>query len=236
MKRCIITFIALLSAGVLFAQQGVDPSMIGIDTAQQQLREVSVDRFEHDAFWSGRMSSDTGFIQVRLFEGGPLGKEDIPGEEELNIQDIHVLGARIDFLRRGHTSFFINARRPIPIEGVTKTISVWAVGRNFNHTLHIIIQDLYGRQFSLPMGRLNFQGWKQLTVAVPSQPLIGRAGIIQQDFNRPNNIGISVVGFRVDIDPTQAFGTYYLYLDDLRAVTDLFPDNSRDPDDMSDAW
>jgi hypothetical protein len=34
----------------------------------------------------------------------------------------------------------------------------------------------------------------------------------------------------------EAQGAYYIYLDDLRAVTDLFAENNRDPDDMSDGW
>jgi hypothetical protein len=33
-----------------------------------------------------------------------------------------------------------------------------------------------------------------------------------------------------------SFGTYYVYFDDLRAVTDLFGESKRDADDMSDGW
>jgi hypothetical protein len=40
----------------------------------------------------------------------------------------------------------------------------------------------------------------------------------------------------VNCDPTEAFGSYYVYFDDLRAVTDLFAEDSRDEDDMADAW
>lgn len=236
MKRYSVIALCLLSAGILFAQVGTDPSQIGIDTAQQNLKEVSVDKFEHDGFWRAVMSGDDGFISARLFEGNPAGKEPIPEEENLNISDIHALGVRVDFLRRGNSSFFIYPRRPIPIEGITKTISVWAVGRNFNHTLKIIVQDLYGRQFELSMGKLNFQGWKQLAVAVPAQPLIGQNGIVQRDYHRSNQMGITFIGFKVECDPAEAIGTYYLYLDDLRAVTDLFSENTRDPDDMADAW
>jgi hypothetical protein len=49
-------------------------------------------------------------------------------------------------------------------------------------------------------------------------------------------MGIKIRGFRVDVYPWQAYGSYYIYLDDLRAVTDLFADESRDPDDMIDGW
>jgi len=237
MKRYSIVALSLLCTGILFAQQGTNVSS-SMDTAQQNLKEISLDKFEHDGYWHGAISPDAGFISARLFEGFPAGQEErrIPDEEGLNIQDKHVLGVKVDFLRRGHANFYLYPRRPIPVEGITKTISVWAVGRNYNHTLKVLIQDFYGRQFELTMGKLNFQGWKQLTVAVPSQPLVGKTGIVQQDYHYTNQMGIKIIGFKVECDPAEAMGTYYLYLDDLRAVTDLFVENSRDPDDMDDAW
>lgn len=237
MKRYLVIAIAFLCvSGHLFAQQGTDLGRLGVDTAQQDLQEISVDKFEHEGFWRATISPDSGFITSRLFYGSPDGKDPLPESEMLEQEDIYVLGARVDFLRRGHTSFYIRPRRPLPVEGITKSISVWAVGRNFNHRLNVLVQDLYGREFALPMGKLNFQGWQLMTVAVPAQPFVGRAGIVQRDFHIPHRMGLSIVGFRVDVDPAEAIGTYYLYLDDLRVVTDLFADNARDPDDISDAW
>ena len=243
MKRYAIIAVALLSATTTFAQVQGDPaagnpnaSQLGIDTAQQDLKEVSVDKFEQEGYWRASISSDSGFISSRLFEGGPAGKVPIPEEEGLDIPDAYVLGARVDFLRRGHASFTLTPVHPIPIEGITKTISVWAAGRNYNHKLNILIQDYFGRTFELTMGTLNFQGWKKLTVAIPPQAEDGRNGIVQRNYHYNNDLGIKVIGFRVDCDPTETIGTYYLYLDDLRAVTDLFSENSRDPDDMADAW
>ena len=48
--------------------------------------------------------------------------------------------------------------------------------------------------------------------------------------------GIKVLGFIVDTDPMESYGTYYIYFDDLRAVTDLFAAENRDADDMADTW
>jgi hypothetical protein len=243
MKRFAIIAIALLSATAAFAQVQGDPaagntnaSQLGIDAAQQNLKEVSVDKFEQEGYWRASISSDNGFISSRLFEGNPAGKEPIPEEEGLEIPDMYVLGTRVDFLRRGHASFTLTPVHPIPIEGITKTISVWAAGRNYNHKLSILIQDYFGRNFELVMGNLNFQGWKKLTVAIPPQAEDGRNGIVQRNYHYNNDLGIKIIGFRVDCDPAETSGIYYLYLDDLRAVTDLFSENSRDPDDMADAW
>jgi hypothetical protein len=182
------------------------------------------------------MSSDFGYTMTRLFRGSPLGKEPIPDEEGLDIPDNNVLGTRVDYLRRGFTSFTIYPTRPIAIEGITKTVSVWVAGRNYNHSLMLLIEDFFGRPFELYMGRLNFQGWKKMTVAIPPQADNSLNGIVQRNYHYNNLMGIKILGFRIDVDPMEAYGSYYIYFDDLRAVTDLFAENSRDPDDMMDSW
>jgi len=240
MKRfSIVTLILFVAAGMVIAQNSVgedDPWMMGIESAQQQLKEVSVDKFEVDGFWSSSMSSDEGYTASRLFVGGSSAKEPIPDEEGLNIPDKYVLGTRVDYLRRGYSSFTIRPMRPIPIEGVTKTVSVWVVGRNFNHEISLLIQDFFGRNYEIYMGKLNFQGWKKLTVAIPPQSPDGINGVVQRSYHYNNQMGIKIMGFRINCDPLEAYGNYYIYFDDLRAVTDLFAENNRDPDDMADGW
>jgi hypothetical protein len=240
MKRIFIIALVLFVAGCLFAQQNEvgapNAERIGVDAAQQQLKEISIDKFEHDGYWLSSISSDVGYSTSRLFSGGPQDKVALEEEEGLNIPDRYVLGTRVDFLRRGHSSITIYPMRPIPIEGITKTISVWVVGRNYNHELKILLQDYFGRPFELYMGKLNFQGWKKLTVAVPPQAADGINGIVQRNYHFTNLLGIKITGFRIDCDPMETYGSYYVYFDDLRAVTDLFAENNRDIDDMADAW
>jgi hypothetical protein len=240
MKHIFIAALILCSVGFLFAQQNEvgapNAERIGVDAAQQQLKEISVDKFEHDGYWRSSMSTDEGYTTTRLFSGAPQNKEPLEEEEGLNIPDRYVLGTKVDFLRRGYSSFTITPTRPIPIEGITKTISLWVVGRNYNHELKILLQDYFGRPFELYVGKLNFQGWKKLTVAVPPQAADGINGIVQRNYHYNNQLGIKITGFRVDCDPMETYGSYYIYFDDLRAVTDLFAENNRDVDDMADAW
>ena len=240
MKRYVVIALLLSLAGFAFAQEQEigtpDPDQIGLDVAQQKLKEISVEKFEQEGFWRSHMSPDEGYTTSRLFEGSPLAKKPIPEESDLNMPDRYVLGTRVDYLRRSHSNFTMYPMRPIPIEGITKTISLWVAGRNFNHELYILIQDFFGRPFELYVGRLNFQGWKQLTVAIPPQAPDGKNGIIQRNYHYNNQMGIKLTGFRILVDPEEAFGSYYVYLDDVRAVTDLFAEESRDPDDMIDAW
>jgi len=239
MKHSILIALFLTVAlGMAFAQEELgepDPYILGIDSAQQMLKEVSVDKFETDGFWHSHMSTDEGYTMSRLFAGAPAAKQAIPDEEGMDIPDNYVLGTRVDFLRRGYNSFFLRPMRPIPIEGITKTISVWVIGRNFNHDLVLLIQDYFGQNYEVYVGRLNFQGWKKMTVAIPPQ-VDGINGIKQRSYHYNNQMGIKIAGFRIDCDPMEAYGSYYIYFDDLRAVTDLFAENNRDPDDMADGW
>ena len=237
-KQFFIVAFFFLIGSFVFAQEigTTDPSRIGPETGRQEIVEVSVDRFEHEGFWQSHMSTDTGYVITRLFRGSPAGKEPIPEEEGMDIPDHYVLGTRVDFLRRGHCNFMIYPVRPIPVEGITKILTMWVAGRNFNHELFVIISDYFGRYYEFSMGRLNFMGWQKMYATIPPAPDIGLSGVIQRSYNYSFNFGIKIMGFRVDCDPMEARGTYYIYFDDLRAHTDLFSEHHRDPDDMVDGW
>lgn len=244
MKKIVTVALALAMSAVVFAQSqnsssepeslaSPDPTVIGNDSAKQALKEVSVDRFELEGSWNASISPDFGVISSRLFEGSPMAKEPLKGEEDA--PDTNVLGVKVEFFRRGVNSFYIRSSRPIPIEGVTKTISLWVAGRNMDHQMYVLVQDYNGNNFELYLGNLGFSGWKKMTVAVPPTP-DGEHGIIQSSAYDGVKPGLRIVGFRIDCNPVLARGTYYLYLDDLRAVTDLYDIENRDQDDMNDDW
>ena len=160
MKRALILAILVLSATLLFAQQDPDPENLGRDTAQQELQEVSISKFEDSGFWRVYMPIDQGLIESRRFEGNPLGKELLPEEEDLDIAlpDDYVLGVKASFFRRGDAELYIQPIRPLQVPGITKTISMWVVGRNFNHRLNVVVADYFGNVNVLDMGKLNFSG------------------------------------------------------------------------------
>jgi len=232
--------IALLALTVLvgvpaFAQNVTvgepNPADIGKDQAQQLLKEVSVSKFEDAAFWYGGMALDMGVLQLKRLVGGPAGKTAIADEGTIGIkeEDKYVLGAKVSFFHRGVSEFSIHPAQPIPVEGIVKTLSVWVVGRNFNHVLKVQFLDYRGNVQELTVGTLNFIGWKKLTVAIPPS-------ILQNEYHYSYKSGIQIIGFKVETDPLDSYGTYYIYFDDLRAVTDLFGESKRDADDMSDGW
>ncbi|MBN2050812.1 MAG: flagellar filament protein FlaA [Spirochaetales bacterium] len=236
-RRNLFILLFLLTAGVLLAQNGMsrvgeaDPSQIGVDTAQQLLKEVSVTKFEDAGFWTASIPRDLGFVTVRRIEGGPEEKEPIEDEEALGIEeaDDYVLGVKVQFYKRSMTHFAVYPSHPLAIEGITKTLSVWVIGRNTKHTLKVLISDTFGKKAELTVGTLNFSGWKRMTVAIPTS-------IVQRDYHYNNKMGIKVEGFLIECDPAETVGNYYIYFDDLRATTDLFSEVSRDTDDIQDVW
>ena len=238
-KLLAFSFVAVLTAGLVFAQTSSltdpNPEMVGADSAMQALREVSIDKFEREGSWNVHISPDYGVITGRLFDGNPAMKEPLPEDEGKEDEDTQVLGVRVDFFRRGINSFTIKAGRPLPIEGTVKTISMWVCGRNQDHELYALVQDYFGSNFELYMGSLGFSGWKKLTCVVPPSP-DGEHGIVQSSVYYGDKPGLRLVGFRVDCNPMQARGQYYVYFDDLRAVTDLYDMENHDEDDMSDNW
>lgn len=237
MKKFLLSVLVAAAACTVFAQNSLveepNPETVGNDSAMQALREISLDKFERDGSWFVHMSPDYGVIAARNFEGSPAMKEPLKGEEE--VEDTQVLGVKVEFFRRGVNSFYINAQRPIAIEGVTKTVSVWVCGRNQGHDMFLLVEDYFGRNYELYMGNLGFSGWKKLTCVVPPSP-DSEHGIVQRSAYYGNKPGLRVIGFRVDCNPMLARGTYYMYLDDLRCVTDLYDLENQDVDDMSDAW
>lgn len=208
-----------------------DPDSIGIDSAQQSLQEISIDRFEDPGFWIPSVAANVGIIMHRRVAGSPMDKEPIPAEVEAGIEpvDEYVIGVRTDFFRRGPATISLRPVRPLSVPGIVKTLSVWVVGRNFNHELSVVLEDYFGNVNVLRFGRLNFSGWKQLTVAIPPT-------VVQRNPHYNTETGLRIRGFIIETDITETYGTYYVYFDDLRAVTDLFGEETRDPDDMVDNW
>lgn len=236
----IVTVIMLMTGSFVFGQSkttvkensgGPDAASIGVDTAQQKLQVVSVSKFEDAGFWTVQMSRDFGVTTLRKLPGGPLDRKPIPEEKKVGLaeNDKFVLGVKVQFYKRGNVSYFIRPARPLPIEGITKTLSLWVVGRNTPNTLKVLISDQFNHRAAITMGKLNFSGWKKMTVAIP-------ATIVQRDFHYTNKQGIKIDGFEVVCDPEEDYGSSFIYFDDLRAVTDLFSEETRDVDDMMDNW
>lgn len=210
---------------------------IGVTSAVENIAEVSVTKFEDAGFWKAYIASDDGIASIRTFRGLPAGVKKEQEEEKSEESDKavdqepnqYVLGTKISFYRRGLHSFYITPARPLPVEGICKTVSVWIAGRNSKHDLYLLIKDHFGNEAQIYVGKMTFSGWKEITVPIPPN-------IVQRDYHYNNKMGIQVVGFRIDCDLEESYGNFYMYLDDMVAQTDLYAEQNRDLDDMVDDW
>jgi len=187
------------------------------ERALPELREILVEGFAPgSAPWQVEIPPEDGSAQARLFGGTSDGaSSEMPSDSPRP----GMLGLRVDFQRRGSSSLLIGPSRPIPIEGECRSLSVRVLGRSFRHVAYLVVLDYYGRSFDLPLGPLSFSGWKTLWAYLPPlDPATGR-GIVQDDRHFPRSPGIRLAGLRLVFDPDDAYGSFYVYFCDFRALT-----------------
>lgn len=241
-RLVILIIIAVFMVAVpLAAQEREFANATSRSAALQQ--EIPLDRFENVALWQASISSDFGIAVHRRLKGGVSARRpdwqpiELPQNADDRIVGLldastdtgeNVLGVRVDYLKRGFTSIFVEAVRPIPVTGNIKQLSVWVVGRNQNHEMSLIVRDIDGLTKEVPFDdKLNFQGWQQMTATIPDfeqdttvDGIRYQRGVRKFDPARPQRT-LEVLGLLIRPDFTQTYGSYYVYFDDMRALADL---------------
>ena len=211
--RIVLLFLAI--SGLVYAQ----------DTEGTKWRDYLVDSFEAAGEWEGEMPRDMGIIRVMRRDGAAPEGKDSPGHK-------YVLGTKVSYFKRGPSWFSMSPPREISIGGITKKLKVWVAGRNFRHELKALIRDFMGNLHLVSFGSLNFPGWQQMESHLTHQ-------VIQDDhryIGREKQRGINLKSMVVECAQEEAYGHYYIYLDDLKAYTDFYLEDNRDPDDIIDDW
>jgi hypothetical protein len=103
----------------------------------------------------------------------------------------------------------------IPMPGRLQTMDIWVWGSNFNYTLEAYFRDVNGNVHIIPMGSLNFQGWKDVYVKIP--PNIPQAKRIL-----PALAPLHFIKFRVWTPPTEPVADFRIYFDQFKVLTDTF--------------
>ena len=221
-------FIAMLIPLTLVAQdEDIENLQVGIQTGTQLLADIPISHFEDADTWSALMPIDQGIIFAMRRRGRPLEVMEIDPNDGTTNES--VLGVKVAFNQRGYSHFRVLPPKPIKVPGITKAITVWVCGRSFKHRLYLNVLDYQGNEMILDMGLLDFVGWKKISIAVP-------VTIEQDNYHNTEWRGLSFAGFSVACDPSETYGLYYVYFDELRAVTDIYNEEYRDEDDMQDGW
>ncbi|MDR1095701.1 MAG: flagellar filament outer layer protein FlaA [Spirochaetaceae bacterium] len=109
-----------------------------------------------------------------------------------------------------------DAPAEIPMEGDVRYLDVWVWGSNLNYRLEGYIRDYRGMVHRVDFGSLAFFGWKDLTAAVPANfPMTDRALPIRK-------VSSKFVKFRLWTGPDERVNNFYLYLDQLKVLSDIF--------------
>jgi hypothetical protein len=123
---------------------------------------------------------------------------------------------------------------PIPISGRVKMFDVWVWGSNYNYYLDAHFEDSWGVSHVIRMGDLDFGGWKNLSANIPGS-------ISQATSYIPKSKPLRFMKFVIWTRPTEVVSDYYVYLDQMKVLTDVFEtrfdgDDLVTPDTMMEVW
>lgn len=220
----------LLNLGGIYAEE---PAGGTNDGGKWPLDRVVLEDFEEAEDWRARSTTPLGETKlVKMAQRGiikdvfdersvPLLKNDkgefseIPSDEQLKnrVDKNHILGIKTYFANRGFDRVEVSPPHEYIIKGKARQISVWVLGRKYNHTLYAKLRDYKGNLHNVRLGRLDFFGWRRLTATIPGYvPQSSRHSL--QDKN------LHFVSLFVTSDTHEVGGDFYFYLDDLVVFTD----------------
>jgi hypothetical protein len=108
---------------------------------------------------------------------------------------------------------FNNAEIPIP--GRLQYMDVWVWGSNLDYNLEAYFRDYQGVVHVVDVGRLNYQGWKNLQVRIPAR-------IPQSKRVLPRLAALTFIKFRVWTPPTEPVADFRIYFDQFKILTDTY--------------
>lgn len=191
---------------------------------QTGLIEDWLNDFEAAEDWRAASTCPLGDTKIRKIPGKPRPVDDngnpvefpneVTDDNGIAHKSEFVLGVKTYFMDRGFDRVEVLPPNEYIIRGKAKEIKVWVLGRKFRHTLYVKLRDFRGRLYKIKIGRLDFWGWKELSVVIPGW-LPQSASYAMLDKN------LHFVSFFVESDTFEVPGTFYFYLDNFRVVTDL---------------
>jgi hypothetical protein len=151
-------------------------------------------------------------------------------------EELSVLGIHGSFLRKGYNYVEIVPGtgqgdsfepKPIPIPGRVQFLDLWVWGSNHAYSLEIYVRDYRGIDHMLPIGSIQFIGWKNLQVRV--------SGSIPQAWQYlPRRQGLVLTKLVLWTQPLEKVDEFYMYIDQIKATTDVF-ESSYDGNNLAEA-
>jgi hypothetical protein len=230
MRREVKAFILSLAIGSLVLIVGGGNIMVQAQEAQQPKKQQTglvedwMDDFEACEDWRAASTCPIGETKIRKVPGKPRPIDDngneinypdtITDDNGITHENKYVLGVKTYYLDRGYDRVEVFPPNEYIIRGKAKEVKLWVLGRKFRHTLYIKLRDYRGTIHKIKIGRLDFWGWRELSVVIPGW-LPQSPGYALLDKN------LHFVSFFVESDLYEVPGTFYFYLDNFRVITDL---------------
>lgn len=105
--------------------------------------------------------------------------------------------------------------------GPIKSVSINVRGLNFPHRIAVVIEDSYGKEKVMPMGDLNFDGWKTLTWNNPNYIFDARMRELNKQPLYPHsNPLIKFKEIRINKSSTDVSGDFIGYIKDITVTHD----------------
>ncbi len=138
-------------------------------------------------------------------------------------KDYRALGVNAQFDRKGYNYIELipdikndkGEFTGIPIPGRCKMIDLWAWGSNYDYYAEIHVTDYRGITHVLPLGNLNYTGWRNLKVRIPNYIPQGRSYI-------PKIKQLSLSKIVVWTRPAEKVDNYFIFFDQIKVLTDIF--------------
>lgn len=173
-------------------------------------------------FAAGSKFTTKGYPVTKYFDGMPNAIRVMQTEKGTGYK---FMGLETKFDRKGDNWLDIVPVDPnsgdevvlkeIPFKGRIARLDLWVWGANYNYELQALVRDCNGRVHTISFGLVNHEGWKNMSVNVPSN--------IQQASPYLNGVQqMSFVAFRLRTMPTERVDAFYIFFDQFKALTDTF--------------
>jgi hypothetical protein len=235
-----VALLALAGSGLLFA----DESTVNLES--RVIQDFSKPEAQN-WFVLGSKFSTGDFPHVGFIKGGPTA---ILGGDQTAMANARSLGVAMLFDRKEYNWIDIvpgtkDKPTELPLPGRIKMIDMWVWSGNYNYYLEAFVRDFRGVVYTIPMGNLNFVGWKNLRINIPDN-------VPQSKKYLPRHEALTLVKFRIWTRPTEIVvvpgtegGTdvdkaVKFYFNNLKVLTDTFEslfdgDTMTNPDVYKDA-
>lgn len=164
-----------------------------------------------------------GYPILKTFDGMPHAVRVMQEEPE----KAKFIGIQVKFNRQGDNWIDVVPAKDgdkglepyeIPFRGIIHRLDVWVWGAGYYYDLEALVRDCNGRVHTLPMGMVNFKGWNNMSVKIPST-------IHQASKYLGGTKQMSFVAFRLRTRPTEKVDDFYIFFDQFKALTNVYVDS-----------